>query len=585
MSYFNNVWKSLPSELKKKSTILFILILISTCLEVLGIGLIVPVVLFFIEDDLVLKYPFLHSVVSYFFFEPNKIDYIKFGLIILLGVYFIKNSFLTFFAYYESKFVNEVRSSISNKLFKYYLCEELAFHNKMNSAHLINNLTKEILIFSNAFMQMIIFITEIFVFSGIAILLLYYQPKGFLIVAIISFVVIWTYNFFTSQKLDDLGKRRQVNDSLIVQKIQQGLGGLREIKIYNRELGFFSSFKKSILNVYNIAWLSDFIHKIPRLLLEFASVLSLAAIVLLFINFSFETNDIIVILGLFALAAARMLPSLSRIYNAFQQIKFGNAATQLISNELVKFDKKNQLNKISKIDISNTQSTLKTKSDFNLSIKVENLSFSYYNNETKIFDKINFEIKKGQLIGIKGPSGSGKSTLADILLGLLSSTEGKVLVDNRDIFENLLSWQKKASYVPQSIFLTDDKLSRNIALGIEDEKIDKKKLEEAVLAVELDGFVNSLPSGLDTIVGERGSRLSGGQKQRIGLARALYNNPRLLVLDETTNSLDKETEKKIIETILKIKDDKTIIFISHDKEVLKNCDLVYTINNKKVYKD
>jgi len=189
------------------------------------------------------------------------------------------------------------------------------------------------------------------------------------------------------------------------------------------------------------------------------------------------------------------------------------------------------------------------------------------------------------LIGIKGPSGSGKSTLADILLGLLSSTEGKVLVDNRDIFENLLSWQKKASYVPQSIFLTDDKLSRNIALGIEDEKIDKKKLEEAVLAVELDGFVNSLPSGLDTIVGERGSRLSGGQKQRIGLARALYNNPRLLVLDETTNSLDKETEKKIIETILKIKDDKTIIFISHDKEVLKNCDLVYTINNKKVYKD
>jgi|MDTC01.2.fsa_nt_gb ABC-type multidrug transport system fused ATPase/permease subunit len=585
MSYFNNVWKSLPSELKKKSTILFILILISTCLEVLGIGLIVPVVLFFIEDDLVLKYPFLHSVVSYFFFEPNKIDYIKFGLIILLGVYFIKNSFLTFFAYYESKFVNEVKSSISNKLFKYYLCEELAFHNKMNSAHLINNLTKEIPIFSNAFMHMIIFITEIFVFSGIAILLLYYQPKGFLIVAIISFVVIWTYNFFTSQKLDDLGKRRQVNDSLIVQKIQQGLVGLREIKIYNRELGFFSSFKKSILNVYNIAWLSDFIHKIPRLLLEFASVLSLAAIVLLFINFSFETNDIIVILGLFALAAARMLPSLSRIYNAFQKIKFGNAATQLISNELVKFDKKNQLNKISKIDISNTQSTLKTKSDFNLSIKVENLSFSYYNNETKIFDKINFEIKKGQLIGIKGPSGSGKSTLADILLGLLSSTEGKVLVDNRDIFENLLSWQKKASYVPQSIFLTDDKLSRNIALGIEDEKIDKKKLEEAVLAVELDGFVNSLPSGLDTIVGERGSRLSGGQKQRIGLARALYNNPRLLVLDETTNSLDKETEKKIIETILKIKDDKTIIFISHDKEVLKNCDLVYTINNKKVYKD
>ena len=585
MTYFHYVWKSLPKEIKKKSVILYILILISTCLEVLGIGLIVPVILFLIEDNIILEYPFLHSVVNHFFFQPNQIDYIKFALIILLIVYFLKNSFLTFFAYFESKFVHEVKLSISKRLFKYYLSEDLSFHNKMNSANLINNLTKEISIFSNAFMHMIIFITEICVFIGIAILLLYFQPVGFLIVSIISLIVIWTYNFFTSKKLEDLGEQRQINDSLVIQKIQQGIGGLREIKIYNRETGFFNSFHKSVLNVFNISWLSDFISKIPRLLLEFVSVMSLAIIVLIFISFKFEINDLIVILGLFALAAARILPSLSRIYSAFQRIKFGNAATQLVSNELVKFEKSNQLNNIREINMTNIQPKQKLKSDFNISIKVENLSFSYLNNGTKIFDKINLEIKKGQAVGIKGPSGCGKSTLADILLGLLTCNAGKVLVDNKNIKENLLSWQKKASYVPQSIFLTDDKLSRNIALGIEDEKIDKKKLEEAVLAVELNDFVNSLSSGLETIVGERGSRLSGGQRQRIGLARALYNNPEFLVLDETTNSLDKEIEKKIIETIFKIKKNKTLIFISHDDDILKKCDVIYTIRDKKIYKN
>ena len=579
MTYLYNVWKSLTTQLRTKSIILLVLILISTVFEVLGIGLIVPLVLFLIEDNILAKYPSLYLLVNYFFLDPDKIDFIKFGLLLFILVYFFKNSFLTFFAYYESKFIHEVKSSISNRLFKYYLYEDLSFHNKMNSSRLINNLTKEIPVFCNALMHMLILVTEIFVFIGIAILLLYFQPKGFLIVSAISFSVIWIYNFFTSETLSKLGEQRQINDSLVIQKIQQGLGGLREIKIYNRESGFFNSFQTSILRVYNISWLSDFIHKTPRLLLEFASVFSLATIVMIFINFNLEINDIIVILGLFALAAARILPSLSRIYNAYQRIKFGNAATLLVSSELIK--SKNQ--KINH-DFNKFKPDTENQSLFSKKIKVENLSFSYQKNSNSIFNNINLEIEKGQSIGIRGSSGSGKSTLADILLGLLNPTEGKILVDNKNIRDNLISWQTNASYVPQSIFLTDDKLSRNIALGIEDDKINKQKLKDAIIAVELDKFINTLPHGIDTIVGERGSRLSGGQIQRIGLARGLYNNPELLILDETTNSLDKETEQKILETIYKLKKNKTLIFISHDEKVLKNCDIVYHLKDKKIFK-
>ena len=168
---------------KKRSLILFFLILVSTFLEVLGIGLIVPVILFFIEDDIVTKYPFLNSIVGYFFYEPSKIDYIKFGLISLLFIYFLKNSFLTFFAYYESRFAHKIEEQISNRLFKYYIFEDIEFHNKTNSSFLINNLTREVQIFTNSLTHLIVLITEIFVFSGIAILLLYYEPKGFLIVS------------------------------------------------------------------------------------------------------------------------------------------------------------------------------------------------------------------------------------------------------------------------------------------------------------------------------------------------------------------------------------------------------------------
>ena len=377
----------------------------------------------------------------------------------------------------------------------------------------------------------------------------------------------------TSKKLSALGQIRQKEDGLIIQKVQQGLGGIREIKIYNRESGFGDFFKVSNKNLFNVSWKSQFIQKLPKPLLEFATVFSMVIVVFIFLSLNLSTGYIVTVLALFGLAAVRMLPSLVRIYNSIQTIQFGFPALELINKELkeVRITSKNE-------KVEETVRPLK----FSKSIKIENLSFVYPESKSKIFNRINFEIPKGKLIGIEGPSGSGKSTLVDLILGLIKPNEGKILVDNFDISAALLSWQKNVSYVPQNVFLTDDSIKKNIAFGLKDREIEKTKLTNSIIASELAEFVNTLPEKSETVIGERGARLSGGQRQRIGLARALYHEPELLILDETTSSLEKEIEERIMETILKIQKDKTIIVISHDKNLLNNCEIIYSIEKNNI---
>ena len=563
-NFANKLWKILSFQDKKRSLFLFFFILIVVSLEVIGIGMIIPTIIFFLEDDISNKYPSLVAILNFFSIEQDKISLIKFSLTILITIFLIKNLFLSFFSLYESRFAWGVQAEIQRRLFKHYISQSLTFHNKRNSGKLINNITKEIQIFYHVLMNTVILFSEIFVFLGISTLLIYYEPIAFFSVVIVSSIVIYFYNLITMNKLLKLGQVRQKEDGLIIQKIQQSLGGIREVKIYNRELGFFNLFKKSNEELYKISWMNQFIQKIPRLLVEFSIIFSMVIVILTFINLNYSTNYIITVLGLFAVAAVRILPSLTRIYVSIQSIKFGLPAINLLSKEL------GEIKTTSENQIKNSRCFL-----FSNEINVKNISFSYPEKKDKIFQGVNLNIKKGDFIGIQGISGSGKSTLIDIILGLLEPSEGKILVDGHDIKKNTLGWQKNISYVPQNVFLTDDKLSRNIAFGINDNDIDLKKIKQAVEQAELDNYVSSLPQGLDTELGERGARLSGGQKQRIGIARALYNQQEILVLDETTSSLDNETEKKIFNTIKKLQKNRTVIIISHNKELMDICKNIY----------
>jgi ABC-type multidrug transport system fused ATPase/permease subunit len=271
---------------------------------------------------------------------------------------------------------------------------------------------------------------------------------------------------------------------------------------------------------------------------------------------------------LFGAAAFRLLPSANQLLNNLQAIRFARPKLMLLYEDFKLADQQD--------------SSLEVASSFLEEIRIKDLSFSYDNVDVPALTDVNMFVRRGEAVGIIGSSGSGKSTLVDVLLGLLQPNSGQILVDNQNIQTNLRSWQNQIGYVPQTIFLTDDSLRRNIALGLPDNLVDADAVVDALRAAQLQDFVAGLPDGLDTVVGERGVRLSGGQRQRIGIARALYNKPEVLVLDEATSSLDTETEHEVMKAVQALQGTKTVVIVAHRLSTVEYCDRLYRLENARV---
>jgi ABC-type multidrug transport system fused ATPase/permease subunit len=296
-------------------------------------------------------------------------------------------------------------------------------------------------------------------------------------------------------------------------------------------------------------------------------MLSIVGISILIIITKITSNNssLVPILGIFAAAAFRIIPSLNSMMKSIQLVRFSSSTINLLSNEF------------NKIEISNNTSSSQSELSFNKSISVSNLNFKFDSSNIEILKNINFKINKGETVGFIGSSGSGKSTLVDIVIGLHKPKSGSVNVDYINIKNNELAWRKKIGYIPQSIYIIDDTLRRNIAFAIPENEIDDNRVQKAIDAAQLTDFVNKLPEKTETCVGEKGVRISGGQRQRIGIARALYNDPEVLILDEATSALDLNTESQIMQTVLNMKGNKTILIVAHRLKTLENCDRIIVI--------
>jgi ATP-binding cassette, subfamily B, bacterial PglK len=564
MSTAKKIHQLLTREQRRAAVLVFVVMLIGMALETFGIGLVIPVLGLLSSQDLAASYPVLEPVLEVLG-NPTHKQLITGGMLVLAGIYAIKALFLAFLAWNQSRFIYDVQAGLSHRLFTGYLRQPWAFHLQRNSAQLIRNTTGEINQFTgNALIPGMLLLTELLVAIGIGTLLLAVEPVGALLVVATLGLAAWGFQRLTRGHILRWGQARQYHEGLRIQHLQQGLGGAKDVKLLGREVEFFDQYNRHNLGSARAARRQNTIKQLPRLWLELLAVTGLSVLVLVMIGQGKPLTALLPTLGLFAAAAFRLLPSVNRILSAVQSLRYGLPVIETLHREIRLLE-------------GAALPARKGLLPFSATLALEDVCFQYANARGFALNHVTLNIRRGDSVGFIGGSGAGKSTLVDVILGLLVPASGRVLVDGVDIQSNLRGWQDQIGYVPQSIFLTDDSLRRNVAFGLADAQIDDEAVRRAIRAAQVEEFIDGLPNGLNTMVGEQGVRLSGGQRQRIGIARALYHDPPVLVLDEATSSLDTETERGVMDAVNALQGGKTILIVAHRLSTVANCDHLYRL--------
>ena len=565
----HKIWNLLTSAERRSALLLLSLMFIGMILETLGVGLVLPALSLLTQGDIAHKYPTLQPILQTLG-NLSQQNLIIGGMLVLVGMYFIKAIFLAFLAWRQTCFAFSMSAQLSQRLFNVYLRQPYTFHLQRNSAQLIRNVITEVGMFTgNGIQPGMIIITESLVLLGLCSMLLIIEPLGAIVVISVLGSASWGFHRLTSTRIQRWGEARQYRDGLRLQHLQQGMGGVKDVKLLGRELDFLERFRVHNEQSAYVGQLQSTLQQLPRIWLELFAVIGLAMLVISILAQGRGLEAIIPTLGLFAVSAFRIMPSVSRVLGAIQALRYGLPVVNLLYKEIT-------------LGVSKIFTNDRSIKHFHGALELSCVTYAYPNVEKPSLREVSLIIQRGETVGFIGASGAGKSTLVDILLGLLTPDAGEVRVDGKNIQDNTRNWQDQIGYVPQSIYLTDDTLLRNVAFGLPNEQIDGAAVQRAVQAAQLEGFVNSLPEGLETLVGERGVRLSGGQRQRIGIARALYHDPAVLVLDEATSSLDTDTEQGVMQAVTALHGRKTILIVAHRLSTVENCDRVYRMEHGKL---
>lgn len=574
MKSFFKIFTILTKKQKRYCFGLGLAMLLGGALEAIGIGAILPLISIMGQPDWLDKHVKVAQWLGIIGVTTHEqlIMGCSCGMILL---YLVKNCYLAWQTHKQIDFAMKNQILFAGELFKSYLAKPYIFHVNHNTAILMRNVNSGAsLAFSNVLVPMLQLLTEIVTGSVIWIMLVLVDPFTATVVAGFLACVLYALIKALRKKILEQGLIQNHYSAERGRWINQGLGAIKETRVLRKEVYFNREYTAAYSRFGNANRVFNFLNQLPRLFIETIVVMALLFLIMFKLRQGQAPVDIVPLLAVLALAAFRLMPCANRIISISNGIKF----QMPLFNEL--YDEFCVIR--DRLEAGNSQEFLSEsveKISFANEICVEHLVFQYPEGQHEVLTDVSFVVPKGSFVGVVGPSGAGKTTFVDILLGLLTPTGGKITVDGVDIQSNIRGWQANLSYVPQSIYLIDGTIKENVALGIAPENIDKELLIRVLKMAELYDFVEELPKGVDTMVGERGVKLSGGQRQRIGIARALYYRPEVLVLDEATSALDNETEKSITDTILKLKGQITIIAIAHRVSTLEACDFKVKFEN------
>lgn len=560
----------LTGKEKRRAVLILFMVILGSFLELAGVSIFMPFINIVMDMDSIQTTPYLRYFYDLFGFTSNTYFIVALAFLIIF-IYIFKNLYLAIEKNIIYKYSYKIQQRTSTGLLKAYLEEPYTFHLSKNIAELQRSMQEDTDLFTKGIIHVLELVAELIVCMVIGIYL-FFVSKSITIVVVGAMIVCTILFTYTIKKFaKTLGKQNQGYKGKLYQWMNQALGGVKEIKVLNREEYFINNYNEYFEKYIVGLRLSRLLGVLPKYIVETACMVGLLLAVIVKILFGQkEIMDFLPQLAVFAVAAFRLMPSVGKINEHYSATIYSLPSLELIYNDL---------KAVEELQTSKKESVEGWK--FKNAVTLSHIKYHYPDSDEYVLKDVNLEIKKGTTIAIIGSSGAGKTTLVDILLGVLQPQYGKLMADDLDISKNMSTWQREIGYIPQVIYLSDDTIRNNIAFGINESEINDDAVIAALKQAQLYEFVENLPDGLDTFVGDRGVRLSGGQRQRIGIARALYHNPEVLVLDEATSALDNETETAVMEAINNLQGLKTMVIIAHRLTTIQNADVIYEVADGK----
>ncbi|NBC67209.1 MAG: ATP-binding cassette domain-containing protein [Bacteroidetes bacterium] len=570
------IYHLLPEGDLFKIGILFVMMIIASVITLIGVGTVPVFVSAVIDADRILNYPVVGEfLTSINITTPQELA--VFGAFALITIYLFKNLFMLFYSYMNGKFMLNRVLFLQNRIFRAYMNSPYTFYISRNSSELLRNINSEVTKIVNGTLQPALLIslnviTTVVVVAGLVVVEPLITGLGIIFFGGFAFLFLrLTKNAISRYGSESLAHRKSMTKAIL-----EGLQGFKDAKVLKREGYFLGEYnhhahKHKVYDIKNMI-----LNTLPRQIIEMLALSGILFIAVVMVLQGREVSSIVPMIALFGAAVMKLKPSINSIIGDVNRLRYNIYSVEAVYKDLIYLEERYD---------QETSPRVGEKLRLNHEIRLKNLDYAYPDQSQPAIKNIDITIPKNKAVAFVGPSGVGKTTLVDVILGLLVPQRGSITVDGQNVFSNLDAWQRNIGYIPQFINLLDDSIRRNICFGIPEDEVDEEMLQTAIEIAQLKDFLSTLDDGVETVVGERGVRLSGGQRQRIGIARALYNNPQVLVMDEATSALDNITERVLIKAIERLRGDRTIIMIAHRLTTVKNCDTIYMMKDGEVIAD